>query len=143
MSFRTETVVPRTGMMLVGLGGNNGTTVTAGILANKYNMTWMTKDGEKKPNYFGSITQAGTVGLGSGPRGEEIHVPFNQLIPMVHPNDIEIDGWDISGMNLAEAMERARVRDYSLQKQLRPYMEKIVPRPSIYCPDFIAANQVN
>ena len=38
-------------------GGNNGTTVTAGIIANKYNMCWNTKDGEKKPNYFGSITQ--------------------------------------------------------------------------------------
>ena len=45
-------------------------------------------------------------------------------------------------MNLADAMDRARVLDYSLQKQLRPYMEKIVPRPSIYCSDFIAANQV-
>jgi len=141
MNFRTETTVPKVGMMLVGLGGNNGTTVTGGILANKFNMTWMTKDGEKKPNYFGSITQAGTVGLGSGARGEEIHVPFNHLIPMVNPNDIEVDGWDISSMNLADAMERARVFEYSLQKQLRPYMEKIVPRPSIYCPDFIAANQ--
>lgn len=141
MTFKTERVVPKVGMMLVGLGGNNGTTVTAGIIANKYNMCWNTKDGEKKPNYFGSITQAGTVGLGVDARGEEVHVPFNHLIPMVHPNDIEVDGWDISSMNMADAMERARVLDYSLQKQLRPHLEKIVPRPSIYCPDFIAANQ--
>jgi myo-inositol-1-phosphate synthase len=44
-------------------------------------------------------------------------------------------------MNLADAMERARVFDYGLQQQLRPHMEKMRPRPSIYYPDFIAANQ--
>ena len=50
-------------------------------------------------------------------------------------------GWDISGLNMADAMERACVLDYNLQQQLRPYMEKMTPRPSIYYPDFIAANQ--
>ena len=92
MKFKTETTVPKVGMMLVGLGGNNGTTVTAGILANKHHVCWNTKDGEKKPNYFGSITQAGTVGLGVDARGDEVYVPFNKLIPMVNPNDIEVDG---------------------------------------------------
>ncbi len=33
--FRTERTVPKLGVMLVGWGGNNGTTLTAGILANK------------------------------------------------------------------------------------------------------------
>ena len=74
--------------------------------------------------------------------GKEVYVPFNDVIPMVHPNDIEVDGWDISSMNLADAMERACVLDYSLQKQIRPHLQSITPRPSIYCPDFIAANQV-
>ena len=32
--------------------------------------------------------------------------------------------------------------DISVQDQLRPYLEELKPRPSIYCPDFIAANQV-
>ena len=44
-------------------------------------------------------------------------------------------------MNMADAMERAKVLDWGLQQQLRPYLEKLKPRPSIYCPDFIAANQ--
>ena len=44
-------------------------------------------------------------------------------------------------MNLADAMERAKVFDYNLQEQLRAYMEHMKPRPSIYIPDFIAANQ--
>jgi myo-inositol-1-phosphate synthase len=37
-------------------------------------------------------------------------VPFNSLLPMVHPNDMVIGGWDISKTNLADAMERAEVK---------------------------------
>ena len=56
---------------------------------------------------------------------------------------LALSGWDISSLNLADAMERAEVLDCGLQRQLRPYLEKLKPRPSIYCPDFIAANQVD
>jgi len=42
--------------MLVGWGGNNGSTVTAGILANRHNVTWHTKSGKHTPNFYGSIT---------------------------------------------------------------------------------------
>lgn len=94
-------------------------------------------------------------------------MPFRDLLPMVHPNDIVFDGrwdtggplqwwggttlsgwvtpcppgWDISSLNLAEAMRRAEVLDWSLQEQLWPHMEKMKPRPSIFIPEFIAANQ--
>lgn len=64
------------------------------------------------------------------------------MLPMVNPNDIEIDGWDISDVNLAEAMRRARVLDVNLQVQLQPYMANMRPRKSIYYSDFIASNQV-
>lgn len=47
MTFRTERRVPRLGVMLVGWGGNNGTTVTATVLANSLNLTWRTKTGPK------------------------------------------------------------------------------------------------
>lgn len=33
--------------MLVGWGGNNGTTVTAAVLANSLGLTWRTKTGLK------------------------------------------------------------------------------------------------
>ncbi|XP_060589566.1 inositol-3-phosphate synthase 1-B-like isoform X1 [Ruditapes philippinarum] len=139
-TFKTQRKVPKLGVMLVGLGGNNGSTVTAAILANKHKMSWPTKEGVRHANYLGSITQASTVCLGTGPEGE-IYVPLKDMLPMVDPNDIVIDGWDISSLNLAKAMERAKVLDYSLQEQLRPYMENIKPRPSVYFPEFIAANQ--
>ncbi|KAL6981023.1 Inositol-3-phosphate synthase, partial [Sarracenia purpurea var. burkii] len=59
----------------------------------------------------------------------------------VNPNDIVFGGWDMSDMNLADAMARAKVFDIGLQKQLRPYMESMLPLPGVYDPDFIAANQ--
>jgi hypothetical protein len=40
-------------------------------LAARSGITWMTKDGLKKPNYWGSLTQAATVRLGNY-EGEEV-----------------------------------------------------------------------
>merc|ERR1719295_867127 len=127
--------------MLVGLGGNNGSTFMAGVLANKQKLAWRTKEGVEHSNWFGSLTQASTVRLGATGRGEEIYVPMKDMMPMVSPDDLVVSGWDISGMNLADAMERAAVLPYDLQRQLRPAMEGIVPLPSCYYPDFIASNQ--
>lgn len=45
----------------------------------------------QKANYFGSLLQSSTVSLGSGLEGE-VNVPFRDLLPMVHPNDIVFDG---------------------------------------------------
>ncbi|RZC85146.1 hypothetical protein C5167_007758 [Papaver somniferum] len=138
--FKTDTKVPKLGVMLVGWGGNNGSTLTGGMIANKEGISWATKDKVQQANYFGSLTQASTIRVGSF-NGEEIYAPFKSLLPMVNPDDIVLGGWDISDMNLADAMSRARVFDIDLQKQLRPYMESMVPLPGIYDPDFIAANQ--
>jgi myo-inositol-1-phosphate synthase len=43
-------------------------------------------------------------------------------MPLVKPTDIVIGGWDISKMHLGEAMKRAEVFDWDLQKKLYPYM---------------------
>lgn len=47
----------------------------------------MTKEGLRKPNYWGSLTQASTTRIGNY-LGEEIYVPFKSLVPMVEPEDI-------------------------------------------------------
>ena len=78
--------------MLVGWGGNNGSTVTAAVLANRLALTWLTKDGPQAANYYGSLTQASTSLLGSGPDGRDVYIPFSHLLPMVHPDNIEFDG---------------------------------------------------
>ena len=140
--FKVDLKVPKVGLLLVGIGGNNGTTLLGATLANKHNISFENKEGVVKPNYYGSVTQASTVKIGVDKEtGEDVYVPFNSIVPMVNPNDLVVDGWDISGLPLDQAMKRAKVLDVTLQKQLYPYLENKKPLESIYYPDFIALNQ--
>jgi len=117
-------------------------TCIAAALANRMNLTWMTKEGEKQSNYWGSLLMASTVPVGLDvTSGQTVFTPLHQLLPMVHPNDIVWGGWDINDMNLGDAMRRSKVLDWDLQQQLYPHMTSIKPLPSVYFPDFIAANQ--
>lgn len=139
-TFRTERDVGKVGMLLVGLGGNNGTTVAGTIIANQLGLEWNKRSKSYKANYYGSLTQASTIRIGAC-EGRDIFVPFNKILPMVNPNDLVVGGWDINSADLAKAMKRADVFDHHLQAQLEPHMAKIQPMPSVYEPDFIAANQ--
>ncbi|CZT41435.1 probable myo-inositol 1-phosphate synthase (MIPS) [Rhynchosporium secalis] len=140
--FKVDRKVPKTGMMLVGWGGNNGTTVTAGIIANKRGISWDTREGSRDANYYGSLVMGSTVKLGTNAKtSKDVNIPFQNVLPMVHPNDLVIGGWDISGMNLAQAMDRAAVLEPTLKAQIKKEMAEMKPLPSIYYPDFIAANQ--
>lgn len=66
---------------------------------------------------------------------------MRDLLPMVKPTDLVIDGWDLSSLPLDEAMRRAEVLDYNLQRQLVPMMGAMKPRKAIFREDFIAPNQ--
>ncbi|SMQ46298.1 unnamed protein product [Zymoseptoria tritici ST99CH_3D7] len=140
--FKTKRHVGKVGMMLVGLGGNNGTTVTAGIIANRRKLTWETREGPRAANYYGSVVMSSTVKLGTDAEtGADVNIPLQGMLPMVHPNDLVIGGWDISGMDLAAAMDRAAVLEPTLKQLVKKEMAAIKPLPSVYYPDFIAANQ--
>ncbi|KAI5927074.1 myo-inositol-1-phosphate synthase [Camillea tinctor] len=139
--FKVDRKVPKTGMMLVGWGGNNGTTVTAGIIANRRGLVWETREGPRAANYYGSVVMGSTMKLGTDSDMKEVNIPFHDVLPMVHPNDLVIGGWDISSMNLADAMDRAAVLEPMLKAQVKKEMAHMTPLPSIYYPDFIAANQ--
>lgn len=140
--FKVDRRAGKVGMMLVGWGGNNGTTVTAGVIANRRGLVWDTREGKRAANYYGSVVMSSTIKLGNDAKtGDDINIPFHDLLPMVHPNDLSIGGWDISGMNLADAMDRAAVLEPALKGMIRKEMAAMKPLPSIYYPDFIAANQ--
>ncbi|XP_017472824.1 PREDICTED: inositol-3-phosphate synthase [Rhagoletis zephyria] len=141
LKIRTDRHVPKLGLMLVGWGGNNGSTLTAALEANRRHLQWRKRTGVQKANWFGSITQASTVLIGADEEGKDVYVPMKDLVPMVNPDDIVVDGWDISALNLGDAMRRAQVLDIELQDQLYKDLTVLKPRPSIYDPDFIAANQ--
>jgi myo-inositol-1-phosphate synthase len=127
--------------MLVGWGGNNGTTVTGGIIANREGIEWQTKEGTHKPDYFGSMVMSSVVPVGGDDDGNNVCFPLTSFVPMVHPNDMVLGGWDLSKADLAAGMARSEVFSYDLQKKLHPYMENLKPLPTIFDPDFIAANQ--
>lgn len=140
--FKVDRRVPKVGMMLVGWGGNNGTTVTAGILANRRGLVWDTREGPRAANYYGSVVMASTMKLGTDAKTNlDVNIPFHDVLPMVHPNDLVIGGWDISAMDLASAMDRAAVLEPTLKAMVKKEMAEMTPLPSIYYPDFIAANQ--
>jgi len=46
-------------------------------------ISWATKDKIQQANYFGSLTQASAIRVGSF-QGEEIYAPFKTLLPMVY-----------------------------------------------------------
>jgi len=140
-TFHTKTKIPKFGLMMVGWGGNNGSTLTASIEANRRKLSWRTREGTQQANYWGSLMMASTVKLGHDDAGQDVHVPFRDMVPMVHPNDFVLGGWDINDANLADAMERAKVLEPDLQRQVYPYLKEYTPLPSIYYPDYIAANQ--
>lgn len=140
--FQVDRKVPKVGMMLVGWGGNNGSTVTAGIIANRRGLVWDTREGPRAANYYGSVVMGSTIKLGTDAQtNEEVNIPFHDILPMVHPNDLAIGGWDISSMNIAAAMDRAQVLEPTLKAMVHKEMTLMKPLPSIYYPDFIAANQ--
>lgn len=38
--------------------------------------------------------------LGNDRFGNSVFVPFSSLLPMVHPNDLVVGGWDISSLSI-------------------------------------------
>uniref|UniRef100_A0A7S2ZMU0 inositol-3-phosphate synthase n=2 Tax=Rhodosorus marinus TaxID=101924 RepID=A0A7S2ZMU0_9RHOD len=141
--FKTRRKVSRLGLMMVGLGGNNGTTVAAAMYAKKHSLEWQTRAGTHVSNYKGSLTQCGTFRVGtSSEDGTDVYSPLSSLVPMVNPDDMPVSGWDISGRNLADAMDSAQVLEPDLRNKLRPFVDKVVPLPAAFDIDFIADNQL-
>lgn len=51
LSIRTNRNVPKLGVMLVGWGGNNGSTLTAALEANRRKLEWRTRTGTQQANW--------------------------------------------------------------------------------------------
>jgi myo-inositol-1-phosphate synthase len=128
------------GVMLVGLGGNNGTTFSIGLQAHQLQLEWENKRGTHKPVFFGSISQLGSVHIGY--KDDKPHSKlFKDMGDMANPEDIVLDGWDICSDDLYTTSKKNGIVDYDLREQLHTQLESIVPLPSVYYPDFIATNQ--
>lgn len=149
--LKTDAKVPKLGLMMIGLGGNNGTTVTCGVLANKKKLKWETKRGEVSANYYGSFTQCVTTKIGmrtkKGADGnlliEDVYLPIKDLLPMVNPDNLVIGGWDINNLNMFQAAKRAQVLEPALINQLQAELSAMIPFPGVFVPEFVASNQAD
>jgi myo-inositol-1-phosphate synthase len=80
MEVKTGAKVPKTGLMMVGWGGNNGTTFTGMCLANRQKLTWNSKRGAHKSDFLGSVSQIGTFPVGLNENGEEVFAPVRHMV---------------------------------------------------------------
>ena len=65
---------------------------------------------------------------------------FHTLLPLVLPEDLTFQDWDVLLWNMAEAMQHVQVLDWRLQEQLWPHLLALHLRLSVYTPEFIEAN---
>jgi len=142
--IKTDTRTPkRLGLMLVGWGGNNGSTLTAALLAHKLGLEWETKRGtETADTLLGSLVMASCIPVGRDANGEEVNIPMSDLVSFVEPKDIIIGGWDINSMSIGDALLRSRVLEPDLIRQVKPHLDKLIPLASIFNPSFVASNQL-
>jgi myo-inositol-1-phosphate synthase len=127
---------PRTtggfGILLVGLGGANGTTLLAGILANRLKTEWYGPRGERMtPNYYGCITQLTKQREGYKDR----------VRGLADASMAAIGGWDIRPTKPGDALLRDQILDYDLVRQLRDEMNRVKVFRGVYDARFIGSSQ--
>lgn len=98
--FKTKRDSGKVGLLLVGMGGNNGTTIIGGLLANKLKLKWNTKHGQHEANMYGSMTQNSTMKVGET-QEKEVFMRLKDVFPLLDPTKLVFGGWDINRCNLA------------------------------------------
>jgi myo-inositol-1-phosphate synthase len=122
------------GILIVGVGGNNGVTLVAGQIANNKTLTWETSAAGKvsAPCWNGCITQLLPKGGGVGFRGR---------YDLADAAVSEVGGWDIRPTPLGDALYNSRVLEYDLVRQVRDEMNQIHIMKGIYDSSFLGESQ--
>lgn len=134
--------VPKThgslGILVIGIGGANGTTMLSGILANRHNIKWYGPKGEGPiyPNYNGCITQLKSKGVHGG-------VGYKDRVSgLADATMAAVGGWDIRPTKLGDALLEGQILDYDLVKQVKDEMNsKYSVFKGYYDPRFIGSSQ--
>eukprot|EP00522_Entomoneis_paludosa_P008807 CAMPEP_0172449020 /NCGR_PEP_ID=MMETSP1065-20121228/7853_1 /TAXON_ID=265537 /ORGANISM="Amphiprora paludosa, Strain CCMP125" /LENGTH=1122 /DNA_ID=CAMNT_0013200619 /DNA_START=161 /DNA_END=3529 /DNA_ORIENTATION=- len=124
------------GVLIVGLGGANGTTLLAGVLANRLKMDWHGPKGEPMTaNYYGCITQLNQKGVHGG-------VGYRDKVKgLADASMAAIGGWDIRPTKPGDALYQQQILDYDLVRQVRDEMNKVKVFRGVYDPRFIGPSQ--
>jgi myo-inositol-1-phosphate synthase len=121
------------GVMLIGMGGNNGSTFVAMVEALKHDLKFKKKGGGfKKVDLFGSLYSHGSLENG---------VLFRDLVRLRDVNDIVVSGWDICGDSIDVCIEKNAVLEPHMVDLLIPYVKQYKPLPALHRSGFIAKNQ--
>lgn len=128
------------GIMVVGLGGANGTTMLAGILANRMNINWFGPRGEPNtPNYNGCITQLNSRGVHGGVGYRNISPALDKRLG--DANMAAVGGWEIRPTPPGDALLEAQILDYDLVRKVQPEMNKVKLFRGLFDPRFIGDSQ--
>ena len=133
-------ITGKLGVMIIGLGGNNGSTFTAGLLAHKKKLQWENKDGIHNIEFLGSLVEFGSINIGYK-KNKPCTKLIKDMVSLVSLDDIVISGWDICSDDLYTACKNNKVIDINLLNQLKGDLKNIVPLKSVYYENFIATNQ--
>ena len=140
VNIRTHLKNSRIGVLLVGIGGNNGSTFTASILARQKDVEWENKNGKHKVKFLGSIYEYGSINI-----GYKNNKPYTKLIKDLininSPEEIVVSGWDICNDDLYTACKKNKVLDLNLMNKIEDELKNIKPMKSICYDGFIAKNQ--
>jgi myo-inositol-1-phosphate synthase len=118
----------RSGMLCVGLAGNNGVTLVAAQLANQRRLTWESdRRGPQQASLLGCITQVGQLA--------ERYAGLDAFC------DMAIGGWDIRALPLGQGLYESRILDYDLVRQLRDEMDQTAVMPGVWDASFIGDSQ--
>jgi myo-inositol-1-phosphate synthase len=130
----TSNAPKKVGILVVGLGGNNGVTLLAGFLANNQSLEWETAAAGRvsAPNWNGCVTQLEPRGGGVG---------FKGRYPLADATTAAVGGWDIRPTPLGDALYNCRVLDYDLVRQVRDEMNKMEIMKGIYNSSFLGESQ--
>eukprot|EP00977_Amphora_coffeiformis_P009744 scaffold2246_cov162-Amphora_coffeaeformis.AAC.3 len=126
----------KVGILVVGIGGNNGVTLLAGHLANQRGLTWeSTAVGRTSaPNWKGCITQI-------PPRGVSGGCGFQGRFDLANASHAAIGGWDIRSKALGDALYECRVLDYDLVRQVRDDLNQWPILKGMYDASFVGETQ--
>lgn len=130
----TSSPPEKIGILIAGLGGNNGVTLVAGHLANNQNLSWETAAAGRvsAPNWNGCITQIPPKGGGVG---------FKGRYELANATTAAISGWDIRPTPLGDALYESRVLDYDLVRQVREEMNDMPILKGVYDASFLGESQ--
>lgn len=140
IKIKIEPVSKKLGVMLVGMGGNNGSTFVASLLAYQSELEWKNRNGTHQIDFLGSLYQYGNVNIGCKD-GKPYTKLMRELVSLYKPENLIISGWDINGDNMYRACKKNKVLDPDILLQLKYDLESIKPLPSVYDEKFIATNQ--